>query len=518
MKTLIVSTNDLAGGAAIAAFRLHRGLLEVGVESRMLVQTKTSDDLAVTEIAKSPNGERWLPNLGDYLGQKARRGTSNTAFSLAGAHDQLTGHPLLEWAEVINLHWVAGFVSPAILRDVLRRGKPVVWTLHDQRPFTGGCHYTSGCELFRTDCGECPQLRPDFHRIPHLSLQLVMETLRDLPALTVVAPSRWLAEEARRSRLFGGLRVEVIPYGIDLDVFRPNPSQAARAKLDLPRDALVCLFGAYTLQEHRKGFDLLSQAIQSVLDDPDGARLHADGRLIFAAYGKDEKSLRKSGLPIRLLGHMESAGEMASTLSAADLVICPTREDNLPNVVMEAMACGVPVLSCRVGGVPDMVEDGVHGRLVPAEDANALGQALRELVLNPDPLKRWGAAGRSKCELEYPLRLQGQRYQQLFSSLSTSTSPLCPHESSRLLEAEKQLSATLLEAQQSQTQELLEECKQLREQLRHAQAKAAASPGSKAALKFVEAELQKRRHSGWPATLSPTFWALRMVRKLLKRV
>ena len=517
MRAVIISHSDLIGGAAIAAYRLHQGLLAEGVESRMLVRVKQSNDDTVVQFEPQNEKNEWLASLTLHVTTKARSGRNNTSFSLPWPGEGIASHPLVIAADVINLHWVAQFVSPEGVRALLALGKPVVWTLHDQRPFTGGCHYTAGCEGFMTNCKACPQLQPDYQAIPEQGLGFSEEALRNMPPLTVVTPSRWLGKEAKRSRLFNRYRVDVIPYGIDLEVFKPGNRTAIRAELSLPSDALVLMFGAYTLSERRKGFDLLASAIQAALADPRIAERHRMGKIIFAAYGKDEATLKKSGLPVRLLGHQEAPAQMARTLCAADLLICPTREDNLPNVVMEAMACGVPVLSCAVGGVPDMITDGEHGRLVPGEDSNALAEALIQIVCDPSPLDQWGRNGRAKCEAAYPLRRQGSNYAALFQAV-TAVPAAESVDSGPLAVLQERLLRTLAEAQGRQVVMLKELNEQLTLSAREAAQKAAAKPTAQAALKMVEQLLKQHRSEGIAARFSPTAWALRCVRNVLRNL
>ncbi len=516
MKAVIISHSDLAGGAAIAAHRLHRGLLAAGVDSHMLVRAKLSDDARVAPHEPAATGQEWLAGLNSHVTTKARAGVNNTTFSLPWPGEDLAAHPLVREADVINLHWVSHFVSPEGVRALLALGKPVVWTLHDERPFTGGCHYTAGCEGFLTACAACPQLQPEYQAIPAAALALSAGALQGLPPLTIVTPSRWLGHEAERSRLLGPCRVQVIPNSVDLDTFHPGDRAAARAELGLSADALVLMFGAYTLGERRKGFDLLAAALRSVLEDPQAAALHQQGRLVFAAYGKDESTLKKSGLPVRLLGDQPTPALMARTLRAANLIICPTREDNLPNVVMEAMACGVPVLSCNVGGVPDMITDREHGRLVPVEDGPALAAALLELVRDPSPLPHWGRQARLKCETAYPLVRQGRDYAALFSSLMP-TAAVSPDEAT-LLPVQLHLLHALAEAQGRQAALLKEQNTALSAAAKTAASEAKAKPSAALALKFIEQQLKALRSQGGLSRWSPTAWALRKTRDFLRRI
>lgn len=418
MRSLIVSTSDIGGGAAIAGYRLHEGLRRLGRESGMLVREKLSADEAVVVWGERSDAEAvWWDALTNDLRLRARTALSTTYFSLPWPGEDVAGHVKVKEAEVIHLHWVGHFVSPEGLRALLQTGRPVIWTLHDERAFTGGCHYAAGCEGFLTGCEACPQLRAEWRAIPERALALSKACSMGVPKPVIVAPSRWLAEEARRSALFAECRVECIPYGLDLEVFKASDKKAARAFFGLPEEALVILIGAQSLAEPRKGFDLVRRAIERVMEDEAMAGAVKAGQVVFAAYGQSGETLRETGLPLVLLGEQATAEAMARVLSASDLFVCPSREDNLPNTVMEAMACGVPVLGANVGGIPDMIVDGRNGRLVAPNDGEALGEALMALIREPGTWKGWGAEARRKCEAEYGLERQARAYAALYDEL-----------------------------------------------------------------------------------------------------
>ncbi len=418
MRSLIVSTSDIGGGAAIAGYRLHEGLRRMGRESGMLVREKLSSDEAVVVWGERSDAEaaRWDALTND-LRLRARTALSTTYFSLPWPGEDVAGHAMVKAAEVIHLHWVGHFVSPEGLRALLQTGKPVIWTLHDERAFTGGCHYAAGCEGFLQGCEACPQLREGWRAIPERALALSQACLSGVPKPVIVAPSRWLAEEARRSALFSECRVECIPYGLDLEVFKASDRRKTRAFFGLPEEALVILIGAQSLAEPRKGFDLVRRAIDMVLADEAMAGAVKAGRVVFAAYGQSGETLRETRLPLVLLGEQATAEEMARVLSASDLFVCPSREDNLPNTVMEAMACGVPVLGANVGGIPDMIEDWRNGRLVAPNDGEALGVALLEMIREPAIWAGWGVEARRKCEAEYGLERQAAAYAELYEEV-----------------------------------------------------------------------------------------------------
>lgn len=413
MKSVILSTSDIGGGAAIAGFRLHQGLRAIGMQSRMLVRDKISRDPDVEVWHSNTKEDAWLAAATAGVAGAARTANSSTFFSLPWPGHQVENHEWVREADLINIHWAAYYVSPESLRALLCLGKPVFLTLHDERAYTGGCHYAAGCDRFVSDCKECPQLHPPFQALASLSLTLTEACLDGVPAPIIVTPSRWLAAEVRRSRLLGRCRVEVIPYGLELDVFKPTDRVAARRWFGIPQTSTALLIGAQYLSDRRKGFDLVQQAIALLLEDPVISSAVERREVVFVAYGRDGDQLRKTRLPFCLTGEMDSTKEMARLFSAVDLYICPSREDNLPNTVLEAMACGVPVVGSNVGGIPDMIQDGANGLLVPPNDAGALAHTLKKLILNPQPLETWGRNARTKCERDYSIHQQARNYVQL---------------------------------------------------------------------------------------------------------
>ena len=271
MRIAQVATADILGGAARAGYRLHRGLIGLGQQSALLVLDKMSTDDTVRQLRAEPPADefalRCLQGIQRHYIDANRTPISNTLFSLPYPGHDLTGLDEVGAADVINLHWVARLQSPGTIRRLLRLGKPVVWTLHDMWPFTGGCHYSSGCGGYQAGCSPCPQLADDPHRLPAAVLNDKLEAMAD-PRLVVVTPSEWLAGCARRSRLFRETRVEVIPYALETDAFVPLPKAEAKQRLGLRPETKTILAGAHEGRERRKGFVELAEALRMCADDP----------------------------------------------------------------------------------------------------------------------------------------------------------------------------------------------------------------------------------------------------------
>lgn len=424
MRILCIGTSE-DGGAGVAMRRLVDALRS---------EKASVDILSLRRgTARNPDFSEALPRfqagkqLHKHLGRglrKSRTALTNTIFTFDWPAWDLASHPAVVEADVINLHWITGFLNPAMIRRLIDTGKPIVWTLHDQRAFTGGCHYTAGCEQFTSACKRCPQLTTPARPIASRLLQEARQHFRGAK-LTFVTPSRWLGQELLRSSLFDASyhQHHVIPYGIDLTRFYPQQRKAElRSRLSLPPDGLGIVFGSVSLTEGRKGFAYARMAMESL-----ARRLRTSGHSapqpFVITFGHGEPTL--DGIRCYHLGPQTEAG-VISILNAADVFFTMTREDNLPNTVMEAIACGVPVLATRVGGVPDMIDHGQQGWLVARDDSTAAADILLDLVTRPDQLQAYAIAARQRAHDAFAATFQSRRYLALFEGLLSAKAANTP--------------------------------------------------------------------------------------------
>jgi glycosyltransferase involved in cell wall biosynthesis len=377
MLVVHFSTYEQAGGAARAAHGLHAALRTSGVDSRMIVIERQSDDPAVEIVMRDAVDEGIWSVIASRWTAGNRTVVSNTLFSCGGLGADVVSHPLVEEADVLNLHWVPGLVSVDAIGALLALGKPVVWTLHDEWAFTGGCHYTTGCEAWRTACSSCPQLVEDPHGL--VAWQFARKSMAyRRGALAVVAPSRWLAARAVESPLFAGRRVETIPYGVDLEVFTPARRDAGRRRLGLDSHEAAVLFAADATGERRKGFPELLQALARL-----EGRLSAVPRLV--VLGDTGQTQIPAGATVT--GRLADRAALAEIVAACDLYVLPSLEDNLPNGVLEAMAAGTPCVAFDVGGVPDMLEGAPACAMAPVGDVFALSNEVARALDNMGELR-----------------------------------------------------------------------------------------------------------------------------------
>jgi glycosyltransferase involved in cell wall biosynthesis/SAM-dependent methyltransferase len=426
LKVVHLCVQDF-GGAGKAAYRLHKGLAMAGIDSRMLVMNKQSGDPSVRVLPSTYHGgvahcvdvaqyqsplwskqvRRWETLLSKYPQRPAglemhTDGESDIRLELVEEVRQ---------ADIVNLHWVAGQLNipaaPTALKD-----KRLVWTLHDMNPFTGGCHYSWSCLGYTQQCGSCQQLGSQ--EAEDLSRRVWLEKQAAYRAMNfqVVTPSRWLAECVRCSSLMRRLPIVTIPNGVPLDIFKPHPRAEARQLFGIDSSAKVVLFGADSVLNARKGIGYLMEAINKYTE----TGRHRN--IAFAFFGRFPKGLRFTArCPVYNLGSIHDERMLAMAYSAADAYAIPSLEDNLPNTGLEALACGVPVVGFRLGGIPDIIEHEKTGFLVKPKDIDGLVHALDWVTSAEIHGAQLLHNCRAKAEREYGLSGQAKAYQDLYEAI-----------------------------------------------------------------------------------------------------
>ena len=410
MKVLHLSESD-GGGAGRATFRLNQGLQRLGVDSKILVQLKYSDDRTVfspeTTLGKF-SAKLKLPERLDALPLKSYPQRDASDFSLEWLPSGIVSKVAKLTPDVVNLHWVCHGYVP--IEAIAKFKKPLVWTLHDMWAFTGGCHYSQECDRYENSCGTCPQLgSTKSWDISRWVWQRKAKAWQNLN-LTLVSPSHWLAKCARSSSLFQDLPIEVIPNGLDTQQYKPIPRQIARELLNLPQDKQLILFGAmYPNSDRRKGFYLLQKALQKLSKTEWCNQIEI---VIFGASRPQESV--ELGLNSHYLGRLSDEISLAVVYAAADVFVAPSTQDNLPNTVMEAIACGTPSVAFNIGGMPELIEHQHNGYLAQALDSEDLAQGIIWVLENKERHQKLCDRARQKAEQEFTLEIQARRYESLY--------------------------------------------------------------------------------------------------------
>jgi glycosyltransferase involved in cell wall biosynthesis len=411
MKILHISTSDIEGGAARSAYRLHNSLQTVGVHSSMLVRAKNSSDNQVY-------AEKSLrTKLGPMTERYVLRGYPNreqTSFSAPWLPDVLARAVQRLSPSIVNLHWVGtGFVKIETLKQFQQ---PLVWTFHDMWAFTGGCHYDQDCGRYKTSCGQCPQLNSG--KEADLSRRIWQRKVRawEKINLTIVTPSRWMMECAAASSLLQSRRIEVIPYGLDTERYKPQNRTFVRSLLGLPPDKQLILFSSMSTKDRRKGFHLLQSTLKIL--EQSGLQDQIELVVLGASQASDAQTW---GIKTHYMGRQGDDISLALIYAAVDVFVAPSLQDNLPNTVLEAIACGTPCVAFKIGGMPDMIEHGYNGYLAKPYEVADLAKGI-EWVLDSERHLQLCDQARQKVEQCFTLERQGQQYHTLYTELLENVS------------------------------------------------------------------------------------------------
>jgi len=409
MRTLLINASDGRGGAARAVYRLHQGLGQAGINSTMLVQTKRSADISVI----GPNLIGWkgvginyiVRYMIDKLPLLVYPGYQRTVWSPQWLPNKTHIKINRLNPDIVHFHWICdGFVP---VREVAQIKQPLIWTLHDMWPFTGGCHYTGSCDRYMYECGKCPQLGSAKEKdLSHWVWTRKKKFWADLD-FTVVTPSRWLANCARSSSLFGDKKVEVIPNGLDLQKFKPINRLKAKEDLNLPLDKHLILFGAMkSLKDIRKGFQYLKSAINVLSEDLDFEAI---------VFGNSDKDSQLN-IPTKYMGNVPD-NILTKLYSAADVFVAPSVEENLSNTVMESLACGTPCVAFNIGGMSDMIAHKENGYLAKPFDTDDLAEGIEWIVNQDQKGEILRENSRKYVGKNFDLMSIAQRYIDLYSRM-----------------------------------------------------------------------------------------------------
>lgn len=391
MKILLINTDDSMGGAAIACLRLLSVLEnEKDIEATLLVQEKKGNRPDVEAIAQT-----WLEKkraFGRFVAERLyfrlyeKSKEVRFAFSPANTGIDISQHPLVQEADILHLHWVNfGFLSIEALKKLFNLGKPIVWTLHDMWAFTGGCHHSGDCENYQEHCGNClPYLRsPSPNDLSTKVWQLKNEIFGNstqLPPVQIIGCSQWLANRAKKSSLFKSLPIMAIPNPLDVSIFIPTAKTEARVKLNLPANKKLILFAAAKVTVIWKGFSYFQAALHILKE-----QISNPQEIELVILGESDESINQT-LPFKThaLGRIADVEKIALIYSAADVFTIPSIQENLPNTIMEAMACGTPSVGFEVGGIPEMIEHKQTGFLATYKSAENFAAGIKWVLFEAD--------------------------------------------------------------------------------------------------------------------------------------
>jgi len=415
MKVLLINTFETKGGAAVACKRLAIALQKQGAEVTMLVRDKTTSDLFVSSVEVSPFHQFYsrvtflLERIQIYL---TNRFNKKNLFTISTASIGFKIHTsiLFQEADIIHLHWInQGLLSIREIKELASLGKPIVWTMHDMWPMTGICHHSGECTRFMQNCGNCKFLtKPSLH---DLSFR-VFKKKRDAVCnrnISYVACSQWLRKKTEGSQLLTGNQMTNIPNPINTDFFVPGDKIQARKDLGLPKGKKLILFGAAIVSDKKKGIDYLIQATHLLTDLKDNVEL--------VYFGQVKEELAGTfGLNTHPLGYMSDMDTIAKMYQAVDCFVTPSLEENLPNMIMEAMSCGVPCVGFETGGIPEMITHQKTGYVAQYKSAEDLALGIRTILAKGDDMS-FNEAARAFVLANYTESIIAEQYLRLYNTI-----------------------------------------------------------------------------------------------------
>ena len=384
MRVLLINTSERIGGAAIAASRLMESLKNHGIKAKLLVRDKQTDQISVVSLDHNWRMV-WKFVWERIVIWSANRFNKKNIFAvdIANTGTDITSLPEFQQADVIHLHWInQGMLSLRNIEKILASGKPVVWTMHDMWPCTGICHHARECTHYQHECHNCPFIHGGRSK-RDLSYRIFRkkQNLYRNRHINFVTCSRWLEERARTSALFCGHAVTCIPNPINTNLFKPRNRQEARSRCLLPQDKKLMLFGSVKITDKRKGIDYLIESCRLLADKHPELR----EQLGVVVFGNQSQQLENL-LPFKVypLNFVSNEHQLVNIYNAVDIFVTPSLEENLPNTIMEAMACGIPCVGFNVGGIPEMIDHLHNGYVAQYKSSEDFANGIYWTLTEPD--------------------------------------------------------------------------------------------------------------------------------------
>lgn len=407
MKVLIVNFSDKKGGAARAAKRLHESLLNEEIDSTMFVLDKHGDDPTVVTpktytrkiTAKLQTKINTFPLRKNIL-ESPFSASFSPSFNIIKSINKHN-------PDIVHLHWInAGMIK---IEDLLKIKVPIVWTLHDMWPFTGGCHYSDSCKLYMKSCGNCPILKSNIEN--DLSKHIFNrkeKTYSKISNLTVVGLSKWLKDCAESSTLFKNRTVVNLPNPINTNIYKPLDKEEARKHLGLSNSKKYVLFGAmFATTDNRKGFQELKKAF-SFLQNTD---------IELMVFGSTKpKHAEDFGFKTHYFGKISDDASLKILYNASDVMVVPSLQENLSNVIMESLSCGTPVVGFDIGGNKDLIDHQENGYLAKPFDAKDLAFGIDWTIKN-NKTNLLSSFARAKVLENFDNKIVAKKYIELYKKI-----------------------------------------------------------------------------------------------------
>lgn len=415
MKICILSTSEKRGGAAVAAGRLMKALQSSGVNVKMVVRDKQTLDENVISVNTS-----WIKrkiNTVRFIWERVVIWKTNCfhrqnlfTISIASTGTDISKLREVQEADIIHLHWInQGLLSLADIKKLTGLGKPMLWTMHDMWPCTGICHHARECVKYQSECQRCPFLR--YPGVDDLSSKVFKKKQQlNYGQITFVTCSKWLEDQAHKSVLLKKSKLRSIPNPLDTSLFIPSDTENARKQFNLPLGKQLLLFGAAKISDSRKGFEYFFQAMESFAREYP----NMNDKLELVFLGGSDIDLPNSILyKANFVGYLTENADIVNLYNAVNLFVLPSLEENLPNMIMESMACGTPVVGFNAGGIPEMIDHKANGYVANYKDSEDLMRGIYWALFEADYQSLCNNARRKVIE-NYSEEVVATKYMELY--------------------------------------------------------------------------------------------------------
>lgn len=383
MKVVHINTSDKSGGAAIAAYRLHKALLKENIDSKMLVLDKVTDEKEIFSVMKNKLDKflisKLKPQLDSLVFRKFSKRKNKIIFSQGKYSYSIRNNLLIKEADIIHLHWINnGLLSIEEIFELSKMNKKIVWTLHDMWPFTGGCHYSGECKKYKNNCGNCEVLKTNIEN--DITKKIFNRKRKKFKNINfrIIGCSNWISECAKESSIFKSKKIKAIPNILDINIFKKVEKKIARNILNLLEDKKYILFGAMSSTgDKRKGYDYLKKALLILNEKYPELKEEVEILIFGASYSNDQEGI---SFKINFLGQLTDEITLSLVYNSANVFVAPSLEENLANTVNESLACGTPVTAFEVGGMLDMIKHKSNGYLAKYKDSNDLAKGILECL------------------------------------------------------------------------------------------------------------------------------------------
>lgn len=377
MKILHLNTHDINGGAARAAFRLHSALNKSGQKSYMLVRDKVSNDSTIIRLNENKLTNYFKIFIKKIANKFIRIWLNPTSIYSLNPILLTNTHQIINKInpDIVHLHWVADrFLN---LKELSKIDKPIIWTLHDEWPITGGCHINHDCFKFYNSCGACPVINSGSDQdISYRQFQIKLNIYSQLPNLVFNGISYWTTRQIKNAFLTRKHKAVNLPNTINTSEFYLIEKVEARNKIEIKPNHKYILFGAMSaLSDINKGADLLIKALE---------RLSTKEEITLLIFGNKIDETWLNNFDTLFFDFVSENAILNQIYNAADVMIVPSRQENLSNTIMESLACGTPVIAFDIGGNSDMIEHKKNGYLASPFDCNDLAAGIEWILSNPE--------------------------------------------------------------------------------------------------------------------------------------